>query len=513
MRSGYADMRSTDDAIAFRPVGYPDADSSPPHAGAWSLLHVASTVSPPLAVVYDHAAEAHVVCAMTKIPPPATTATNTNELYPEIQLSTVWKGSAGAAPATSVFVVHQQHAAKDGDGESVPTLCIVDSATSTLTALNIFPSSAPLPTSAAAASSDSTHVAGPRCTCRFAFTLPAKDAVGVRALSALTSDRHNGHANKPAEILVLEPNGAIAIFSGRERLVDVNLMLNDASHSGGGATADALPAILGLQDAVSNRCTVKLVDGSLLRFHLNMHAISPTVQMCLSGLEALASAPRTTSSGDTISCTAAADLLVQLRRAYLPKWSAGASEWAAFSEACRGLLPASESEDSLGATTAVATTTPSTAAAAAAVTAPSDEASDNDWLALMQSGLHQTANSSLNFACFPAVGTDTGGHDGEAGAGGATPRKQQKGRGWASQELLKCAPHVVCALHLVYVKVHTRHPLLKMARVYRCGERHPLNKGFYLSLSLFRSCSCSHKMPTACWSSSSFLLMCAIFFQ
>lgn len=398
-------------------MGFPTSESSPPHAGAWSLLHVARAVSPPVAVVYNHASGAHAVCTMARIPPPSTTSADPNELFPEVQLTTVWRGVNSTQPASSVFMVQQQ---QGGTNEATPTLCIVDSTSATLTALTISSSSISV---AAAAEIRAT------CTCQLAFTLPAKDAVGIRALSAPNSDET---LNQPGEIVVLEPAGTIAVFVGQDRLVDVNLMLP-------GAAGAAVPAVVALQDAVSNRCTVELADGSLQRICLSMHAVSSPVQMCLAGLEALATRCSGSGSGvsssNPISCTDATDLLIQLRRAYLPKWSAGASEWAAFSEACRGLLPRSGG--------AAASTVDISGAAAL-----SDEASDADWEAMMQSDLHQTASSSLNFACFPATGRTAANDSTTATAASAASGGGD--RGWATEKMIKCAPHVVCALHLVY---------------------------------------------------------------
>eukprot|EP00729_Bicosta_minor_P012295 gene12295-14340_t len=84
--AGEPDLQPTMFTLLYgklRPVGFPTSESSPPHAGAWSLLHVARAVSPPVAVVYNHASGAHAVCTMARIPPPSTTSADPNELFPE----------------------------------------------------------------------------------------------------------------------------------------------------------------------------------------------------------------------------------------------------------------------------------------------------------------------------------------------------------------------------------------------------------------------------------------------
>lgn len=128
----------------------------------------------------------------------------------------------------------------------------------------------------------------------------------------------------PGEVLLLSPDGRLALVAQGERLAGV---LPLASMPGATVLADVTPDIVALSDAVGNRFSAQLASGAILRFMVSAEPQYMPLVVCLEALQGLEVAV----SGH---CRAAGSLLLHLRRAYLPLLASGVSEWAAFVSCC-----------------------------------------------------------------------------------------------------------------------------------------------------------------------------------
>jgi hypothetical protein len=142
----------------------------------------------------------------------------------------LWGFNPGCAPATALAGIASQplegHLAADGDGDLL--LCLLSKAAQRLIALRLPPPAAAVAAPAAA---------GRRV--EVAFTLPALAAAAVTATLRCGDERQDGGAAPPPrDLLLLQPDGRLALHAGRRLLCTVGLP------SGDGAAAAAYAQLL-----------------------------------------------------------------------------------------------------------------------------------------------------------------------------------------------------------------------------------------------------------------------------
>ena len=374
----------------FRPLGLSYSQEPTPATlqymhDTWSLLQIVSEHDPPLGIFYDPMAARHVVCSIEATPIPVAVADTTEETpEPGRRCRQIWVG----APSSRA---HKAFLCRTSSSQSL--VCFVDASTATLTCLRL----------------DATATG---LQCSDAFAIPALDAVAVCSLCPVTPFE----SSLPEELLVLEPDGTFGLFSGQDRLLSVELPLPP------GATP------FGLQDVVSNRCTVQTTNGDYYRVAINLRAHSPAVQTCVAGIQCLVP-PRQQDSGSTtaaragaVSCPTANTMLTLLRRAYLPQWAADMPEWDAFMEACATLVAQTE-----GAGSSTATAAPSL----------------SDWEQLLASDVHSQSLTMHTFSCFDEPGVRTPLQT-------AAPSASSRVAGANAASSGEFGPVLFCALHLAY---------------------------------------------------------------
>ena len=249
----------------------------------------------------------------------------------------------------------------------------------------------------------------------------------VRALSP--------HGARGLEVLLLEPDGSLALFIAAERIGSVELTFSGSNVLAGN------PSIQGLRDPVSNRCTACFGSGELYRLSLDLEPSSPSVEKCVAGIVGLI--PRSFESMTPLTGTqrceyaGAGELLVYLRRLYLPRMSEHAqsatnevTEWDAFREACVTLVATA-----MGRSHESASNAPDDASLA----------SDADWQSMLRSEPFSRLGSTLAFAAAakPTIQPTPAAEDSSPVSGGKKSRK-------INHTLLPLARCLVGVLHLIY---------------------------------------------------------------